>query len=1145
MGGELAFSSLLDVLELRAAKQGQQRAFTFLKDGEAVQRSITYAELVSAAKGVAAHLQQQQAQPGQRVLLLYPPGIDYIIAFFACLLAGLIAVPTYPPRRNRVDARLQAIVQDSGAEWVLCPQQILHNRVSLCQHMPVLAALTWSDSDTPWVEASAWQRPSIGPDDLAFLQYTSGSTGAPKGVMVSHANLLANARAVTQAYALTASDCVVSWLPPYHDMGLIGTIIQPLYVGIPSVLMSPMAFLQKPLRWLQAISHYQASTSGGPDFAYALCAEKVTAAQQATLDLSPWTLAFNGAESVHGETLQAFSAAFAPCGFRPEAFYPCYGLAEATLMVSGGDKLVAPEMIQSADQVSRVSCGVSVHNQALCIVDTNTLMPCASGQVGEIWVSGASVAQGYWQKPAATAATFQAHLANGDGPFLRTGDLGFLQAQALYVSGRLKDVIIIRGRNYYPEDIEQSVLQVHDTIAPNAVAAFSVVGPERTEQLVLAVEVHRHFPAEQYASLSEQIRHCVRVQHELTVAAVLLLSAGQLPKTSSGKIRRFACREGFIQQTLQPLCCDVKTTQPVMQPRLSRAALLQRPADARQAYLAASLKTLLASVLEVDEAVLGVNPVLGEAGLDSLSAIALQHRVQSGLEVTLALAEILDGPDIQQLAATLLANLETSRGQTLPDLVPILAAEFEPLSIAQQRMWFLAQLDQTGRDYLMPAAWTLQGALDRVCLERSLKEVMTCHDVLSTTFTLHHGEPRQQCQTDALVPWSEVDLQAYAEPIRAQKAQDLVVQAAHQPLDLACAPFRVLLLQLAPERHILVLTVHHLIFDGWSQDVMMQAWGQAYAALQTHRPVPTRPPIQYLDYAHWQRQCAAKQQHQLAYWVQQLASPPALIALPCLSGQAGRQSQGAHVAFAFPEAVLGRLDTFQKTHGVTLYMTLLSAFAVLLSRYSGQQDLVIGSSSANRTHAAIESLIGLFANTLALRVKLCDSPRFEQVLAEVRETTLHACEHAQVPFEQVVDALHTGPDERRPLFNVMFALQQAGANSAWLPNLKSTPYEFDVQISHFDLSLHIFPHETGLQGLFLYPDHLFEEGIISNMAQHFLVLLDAAIQAPEQLIAALPMLTPEEQAQIDTMTQPQWDDGLDVTQLSDAQVEALLREMDA
>ncbi|MGF2036848.1 MAG: fatty acyl-AMP ligase [Nostoc sp. CmiVER01] len=562
----LNFSTLVDLLQYRAKEQPNQTAYTFLKDGENEEITISYQVLDQRARIIASYLQSLHLQ-NEQALLLYPPGIEYIAAFFGCLYAQVVAVPAYPPKLNKPMPRLQAIATDAQAKIALTNTSILTDIERQFAHNPELASLHWIPTDTLLDDViHKWQQPHINSNTLAFLQYTSGSTGTPKGVMVSHGNLLHNLSVIYQCFEHQPNSHAVIWLPPYHDMGLIGGILQPFYGGFPATLMSPTAFIKKPWRWLQAISRYQATTSGGPNFAYDLACRQITPQQKETLDLSSWNIAFIGAEPIRAETIERFAATFEPCGFRPEAFYPCYGMAETTLLVSGGLKKAAP-IIRAVDgakleknQVTAangkqegdrllVGCGKTQLDQKIAIVNPQTL--CAPNQVGEIWVSGSSVAQGYWHKLSQTLETFNAYLPDTkEGPFLRTGDLGFLENGELFVTGRLKDLIIILGRNHYPQDIEMTVEKCHPALRPNSGIAFSI-DIANQERLVIAQEIERNYLRKLNADeIIRTIVQAVSEQHDLQTYAVLLLKTGSLPKTSSGKVQRSACREAFIGGSL-------------------------------------------------------------------------------------------------------------------------------------------------------------------------------------------------------------------------------------------------------------------------------------------------------------------------------------------------------------------------------------------------------------------------------------------------------------------------------------------------------------------------------------------------------------------------------------------------------------------
>jgi acyl-CoA synthetase (AMP-forming)/AMP-acid ligase II len=580
------------MLRRRALQQPEHRAYTYLLDGEIEAAHLTYAALDRQARAIGALLQSCSAS-GERALLLYPTGLEFIAAFFGCLYAGVIAVPLPPPNTaqpQRTLPRLLAITNDAGPSVALTTSSILSKIERLFAQAPELQAMRWLVTDNvTGSTARKWQDPSASSATLALLQYTSGSTAVPKGVMVSHGNLLHNSAYLTQALELTPDSVSVTWLPAFHDMGLSNGIIQPLYTGGRCFLMSPQSFLQWPVRWLQAISRYQATVSGGPNFAYELCARRITPEQRETLDLSSWVAAYNGAEPVRADTLKRFAESFAPCGFRPSFSYPCYGLAEATLIVSGGllrdepivcttgvasleKNRVVKALEQQQNMRTFVGCGRAQLNTKIVIVHPESLTRCAPDEVGEIWVSSPSVAQGYWNQPEETERTFRAYLADtGEGPFLRTEDLGFLKDGELFVTGRLKDLIIIGGRNLYPHDIELTVEQSHPAIRPGCCAAFSVDVADE-ERLIVTAEVERRYqPADRCPQDGEarshpkvrprldveavvrSIRRAVAEEHDVRVDTVVLLRTGRIPKTPSGKVQRRACRAGFLDGTLDRL----------------------------------------------------------------------------------------------------------------------------------------------------------------------------------------------------------------------------------------------------------------------------------------------------------------------------------------------------------------------------------------------------------------------------------------------------------------------------------------------------------------------------------------------------------------------------------------------------------------
>jgi 8-amino-7-oxononanoate synthase len=568
---DAARTNIVRTLREHAARHPRDTAFVHLTDSDAPQASLCYEALDQRARVVAAHLQDLRL-PGRNVVLAYPPGLEFIAAFFGTLYAGCVAVPAYLPRPRTLD-RFRALIRDAGAPLVLSTAQSIA-RVDTSEGMD--GATRWLATDVlPDALAERWLAHDPDPESLAMLQYTSGSTARPKGVMLSHANLAANARAIGNAFAVTRDTKAVFWLPACHDMGLIGGILTPVSYGIPNVVIAPAMFVQNPFLWLETISKFRATVSGGPNFAYDLCVRKVTDEQRARLDLSSWSVAFIGAETVDPATLARFAEAFAPCGFRPQSFYPCYGLAEATLMVTGpqagsGAKvrafseaalaqgIVAPLPIAAPGARSLVGCGAPVGALAVAIVAPETGTRTAPDRIGEVWIAGESVGRGYWGTPEKTAATFRAQLApsaeDDERRFLRTGDLGFMHERELFVTGRIDDLMIVRGLNHHPQDIEATARHSHPLLASGLGAAFAY-DESGAQRLAIVHEVAREGNTA-LAPVVDALRAAVLDEHGLALDAVVLIRSGTIAKTSSGKVQRRAACAAFRAGALTPLALN-------------------------------------------------------------------------------------------------------------------------------------------------------------------------------------------------------------------------------------------------------------------------------------------------------------------------------------------------------------------------------------------------------------------------------------------------------------------------------------------------------------------------------------------------------------------------------------------------------------
>ncbi|NMG06755.1 non-ribosomal peptide synthetase [Brasilonema sp. UFV-L1] len=1140
-------TTVVDIVRYRSSTQPHTQAFTFLEDGETIESTLTYHELDRRSRAIAAKL-QTLGLSGKRAILLYPSGLDYLSAFFGCLYAGVVAVPAYPPRNGRKTARILAISADAQASVALTTTAMLPTLQSILTEQTNIGNFRWLTTDnlTQGLE-DFWQQPEINADTLAFLQYTSGSTGTPKGVMLSHGNLLHNAAVTYQLMEHSPSSKFVSWLPVYHDMGLIGGILQPLYGGFGCILMSPPSFLQRPYRWLQAISRYKGTTSGGPNFAYEYCIQRITQQQKETLDLSSWSVAFNGAEPVRQDTLEQFARAFGECGFRSCAFYPCYGMAEATLMVSGGSKTALPDIktveksalsrnqivwtsINSEDTQTFVSCGQSIPQQQVVIVNPETLTRCSSDEVGEIWVSGPSVGQGYWNSPEQTEQTFHAYLKDtGAGPFLRTGDLGFLHNGELFITGRAKDLIIIRGRNLYPQDIELTAERSHSSLRPGSGAAFSIE-IENEERLVIVQELE--FRAKpNLDEVTAAIRQAVVEEHEVQVYAVVLIKPGSISKTSSGKIQRRATKADFLAGKLEVVGSSIQKNIDIdeSENRLQRETLLALSPREQESLLESYLQQKIARVLSIPPHEINPQQPLSSLGLDSIKVFELKNQIEVDLEVTVNVQDFFEGLSLRSpsgssgasLVTKILAELSSTASQSSVSLTPVhKTTQVHPLSFAQQRLWFINQLAPNTPTYNIPIIIDLTGHVNISVLEQSLNEIIRRHSVLRTNFIISEGKPVQVIKSAASITLSVEDLREFSESECTKQVQSLTTEIAQQPFDLSCQLLlRAKLLRLASQKYRLLLTLHHIIADGWSMGVLIRELAALYEAFSKGQPSPlSELPIQYVDFAYWQHQWLQSDRIQplLEYWKQQLSGELPVLNLPTDRPRSPVQTfKGAQAKLVLSQTLTKVLKKLSHQEGVTLFMTLLAAFKTLLYRYTGQTDILVGSPIASRNRAEIESLIGFFVNVLVLRTKLNGKLSFRDLLFQVKSTALEAYVHQDLPFEKLVEELQPQRDlSYNPLFQVMFVLQNMPLPAPKLSNISIIGQEGYSGTAKFDLTLFMEDSEQGLIATAEYNTDLFHADTITRMLGHFQTMLEGIVANPDHAIVDLPLLTASEKHQL-------------------------------
>ncbi|MEM7353313.1 MAG: amino acid adenylation domain-containing protein, partial [Acidobacteriota bacterium] len=1154
-----AIETLAEVLRHRAGEEPDRLAYTFLVDGEAEGGRLTFGELDTRSRRLAAVL-LESATPGSRVLLLLPPGLEFAVAFLACLNAGLVAVPAYPPRSPRALPRLRSIIEDSEPAIALTTAELGERTRRWWRRDGQPPALAWLNVEEAQGGAlTADLLPRVAGDTPAFLQYTSGSTSTPKGVVVSHRNLVHNQELIRNACEHSARSVFVSWLPLYHDLGLIGNLLQALYVGASCVLMSPMAFLQRPMRWLEAISRYGATTSGGPNFAYELCRRKSSPAERQKLDLSRWRIAFNGAEPVRSDTLKRFAEAFAEAGFQRRAFYPCYGLAESTLMVSGGrpdgspvigyfdgealehDRAV-PTLPEVAGSRALVGCGRVLGGQRLAILsgaDGRRLKP---GAIGEIVVAGGSVASGYWNRPEDTAQTFVSFPNAPDlGRVLRTGDLGFVHDGELFITGRLKDLIIVRGRNLYPQDVERTAESSHPELLADGGAAFSVE-VEGEERLVVVHEMARR-RQQQPQRVAESVRRAVAEEHEVQPWEVVLIRTGTLPKTTSGKVQRGVCRQQYLEGSLRLLgrSRPLAAAPEPAAPEVDLEALDRLSPSERRQVVTSRLGLLTARVLRLEEAP-APDVALTALGLDSLAAVKLQQAAESDLGAELPLSRLLAGASLEQLAPATSEQVSRRRDVAEPVVAASADSTFQ-LSHGQQALWFLHRLAPESPAYIIAGAARAPSGLDATRLRKAAEALTARHPALRTTFTQPAGgDPVQRVHTELPPAFEQHDATSWSATFLSRQ----LLEEAERPFDLEQGPLiRFGVFREASGADLLLLAAHHLVADFWSLAVLMRELGALYSG---DRP-ESLPKLarDYRDYVVRQRAMVEGPQGQrlLEGWRRQLADLPAELTLPSDRPRPAVQSyRGNTLTTRLGADLTQRLLALSNAQGATLFVTLLAGFQALLARYCNGQLPPVGTPTAGRNDRDFAELVGYFVNPVVLRADPSGDPTASEWLSRVRRVALEAFDHQSYPFALLAEQLRPVRDpSRSPLFQVMFALhvaprsaeQALAALALGLPGTRLELGELKLESTsalrwrgaQFDLTLTAgrvtVGQDDSIAATLEYNTDLFDRPTIARIAAHFETLLEALAAAPEHKLSALPLLTSAERHQLILG----WNDGCD------------------
>jgi len=1138
-----ALHNLAELFEFCCHRKPQELAYAVVLDTLELESQLTYGELEHRVRSLAGHL-ARRVRPGARVLLLYPPGLDVVCAFWGCICAGLVPVPAPAPdpvRRKHSLPRLRAIIEDAQVSLVLTTSGIEAVSSELSIAKKDGREIEWMATDRSYDHADVVELPRLKETSLAYLQYTSGSTATPRGVMVSHGNVLSHCKALSLAGGVSDGSRSLCWLPYFHDYGLLHGIIAPFYAGIPAYLMSPITFLRRPLRWLEAVSRYSITHSGGPNFSYDSCLRAARQQPEWQADLSMWTVASCGAEPIHADTVEQFVETFGPRGFRRTSFAPAYGLAEATLLVTmkqtGAEptfltveaEALADSMVKESSASERgtrtlVGCGEPLEDTRVLIVNPRIQIACQAGEVGEVWLAGAGIAAGYWERPEESDATFKATVAgSGEGPYLRTGDLGFIHRGELFLTGRLKDLIIVRGRNYYPHDLEWTAEQAHPGLRRGCGAAFSIES-EAGERVVLVYEIEKKLPESDMAEVMSCIRRAMAEEYELEVYSVVLVKSGTISRTSSGKIQRHACRADFESGQLTVVGTSTVGT---IEEEQNVGVVGDTPLTQDERKLADIWQEVLG----------GPEPKRHEnffsLGGNSLLAAQVVARLLDIFHIEFPLSVVFEYPTLSALA-TRVSACSASRdsvgglgpsvdGGLRNPLVPLSAESRQgrrPLSFAQQRLWFLERIHPGSSINHISMAVCVRGLLNPERLEKSVQAIMLRHEILRTRFEAERGEGFAEVSGEMVFTIGRRDFRRLDQAEQEIEVQQLLRSEAGQLFDLGTGPlFRVMLGALDVDHHVLVLTFHRLIADGWSLRLFCKELALLYEAGGEVREAGlSKLSFQYADYVHWKRTRLEQglREIQRAYWVGQLSGAHQPVEIPAdRSRPRIRTFEGGVGSRALSPGLVAATHLFCQQQGVTTFMVLYAVFVTWLHRNTQASDIIVGSVVSGRRRVELEDVIGYCVNTVALRSELAPGLTGLDLLKQVRRVVLEAYDHQELPFEEVIEALSLRREgARSPLFNVMIVCEDDPLSSFITQDLSATHLPWEPTASEYDLVLMVVNKVQGLELVLLHDSTIFDNSTISRMLGQIETLLVEFIGKPESRLSQLSLLTSEERRHV-------------------------------
>ncbi len=1092
----IVFNSLSEVL----LKNGQDcKGITFITS-ESTENYLSYKQLCERAKKILYNLQKAGLMPGSKLIFQLEDNEKYICTFWACLLGGIIPVPVSVGHNDEHRLKVIKIWGILDKPYIIVEQNVLNKLVEygiangfekiVQQVLQKNIPLEHLDDDNGMGNIHISEN-----QDTAFIQFSSGSTGEPKGVVLTHENLLTNVNDIITCSKLTSEDIVLSWMPLTHDMGMIGCHLVPLFLNIDQYSMPTSLFIRHPALWIKAVNQYRASILSSPNFGYRYFLSSLKHDIGEDWDLSCVKHIFNGAEPISYDLCKSFLLKMQKYNLKSTAMYPVYGLAEASLAVSFppvGEEIIPVHINRSSISIGKAVKELSSSEEAGCVTfldlgypvtncslricdEQNNILP--ENTVGLIQIKGKNVTKGYYNNMKDTD-----RLISSDG-WLNTGDLGFLRNGRLVVTGRAKDIIFVNGQNFYPHDLERIAEGVAD-VRLGEVVVCSVPGVLNEEEILCFVLFKKGL--DKFVQIAIDLKKHINKQTGLEVKYVLPVK--KIPKTTSGKVQRYKFAIKFQSGEFDEIANQLDA----LIDKVSANSLEDTDMNNTEQRLASIWRDVL-GIKKVSS-----NSDFFELGGNSLRSSVLSNRILMEFEAKISVRQLIEKPNLRDMARL----IEDSDKNYLDTIKCSDNMENYPLSSEQRRIFAINIINGESISYNITSAMYVLGKLDVLDLEDAFKSIISRHESIRTTFHLVDGLPVQNVHKDVDFKIDYLDISG--------ENLDTMIDQFIVPFDFEKAPLlRVAVIKLTQEKHLLLIDIHHIISDGTSMGIIVSELVAHYGKSS----IPVNP-LQYKDYSVWQQNNLKNDswKYQEEYWLNTFSDGVPVLDMPLdFERPAVKSFEGDKVIFEADEVLTGKLLKIASDTGTTLFMVLMSIYNILLSKYTEQEDIVVGTTIAGRNHPGLDKIIGMFVNTLAMRFKPLGSKTFMEFLNDVKENSLKAYENQNYPFDLLVNKLGVEKDlSRNPILDTVFQLQNMEIPEMKVDGFEFVPYKLNKNTSMFDFKLEAKQEGKIMRFELEYCTKLFSESTMEGLAKHYIKIANTVSEDITILIDNIKLLDESE-----------------------------------